>query len=87
MKIEEKYNLKQLTPEQLKKINKVIKLLEDLKKENVNAVLVSSPDNSLHFYAADHWADSYDDFVKLLNYTDFVFEPKQSHGLIDAFGL
>lgn len=79
--------MKELTPEQLKKIKKVIKLLEDLKKENVNAVLISAPTNGLHFYVADRWVDNFDDFEKMLNYTDFVFEPKQSIALIDAIGL
>ncbi len=87
MELKEKYNLKDLTPPQERKANKIVKLMEELKNEGVNTVVIASPTNSISFYRADRWADDIDDMDKICNNTYFMHNPKQENGLIDHFGF
>ena len=87
MKFIEKYNIEELTALQKKKVDKIIKLLTELKNENVNACVASTPQNKLIFYKADNWLDKMEDIQDLHNNTDFIYEGKKQHqSLIDAVG-
>ena len=80
-----KYNVKELTDVQKKKVDKVIKLLAELKKEKVNACVASTPQNKLIFYKSDRWLDSMEEIQDMHNQTDFVYEGKsQPIRLIDT---
>lgn len=82
-----KYNVEELTPAQKKKVDKIIKLLVELKEEKVNACVASTPQNKLIFYKADKWLDSMEDIQDMHNLTGFVYEGKnQIDTLIDAVG-
>jgi len=83
-KLIKKYNIEELTPLQKKKVDKILKLLLELKKENVNACVASTPQNTLIFYKADEWIGSMEEIQDLHNFTDFVYVGKQDGGLIDA---
>lgn len=82
-----KYNVQELTDSQKRKIDRVIKLLVELKKEKVNACVTSTPQNKLIFYKADKWLDSMEEIQDMHNETDFVYEGKnQPETLIDTVG-
>lgn len=81
-----KYNLEELTDIQKKKVDRVIKLLVELKKEKINACVVSTPLNKLIFYKADEWLNSMEEIQDMHNETDFVYEGKQPNSLIDTVG-
>lgn len=82
-----KYNVEELTDAQKWKVDRVIKLLVELKKEKVNACVASTPQNKLIFYKADKWLDSMEEIQGMHNDTYFVYEGKnQPDTLIDAVG-
>lgn len=82
-----KYNIEELTESQKKKVDKVIKLLVELKKEKVNACVASTPQNKLIFYKSDMWLDSMEEIQDMHNQTDFMYEGKnQPPSIIDAVG-
>jgi Fe-S-cluster-containing dehydrogenase component len=83
-----KYNIEELSQSQKLKVDKIIKLIVELKKEKVNACVASTPQNKLIFYKADKWLDSMEDIQELHNDSrDFVYEgKKQPDGIIDAVG-
>lgn len=81
------YKIEELTDQQKKKVDKIIKLLTELKSEHVNACVASTPQNKLIFYKCDKWLDSMEDIQDMHNHTDFVYEGKnQKQCLIDAVG-
>lgn len=83
-----KYNIEQLSHSQKLKVDKIIKLIIELKKENVNACVASTPQNKLIFYKADEWLDSMEDIQDLHNDSrEYVYEGKNNRdGIIDAVG-
>ena len=87
MDLKQKYNLKELTKRQSKKADKIVKLMEELKSEGVNTVIISSPANNINFYRSKKWVDNIEDMQGLCNQTEFVYNPRQEYGLIDCFAF
>jgi pyridoxal/pyridoxine/pyridoxamine kinase len=87
MDLNKKYNLKELTKLQQKKADKIVQLMEELKSEGVNTVIIASPTNNINYYRSKNWVDSIEDMEGLCNQTEFVYTPKQDNGLIDHFGF
>lgn len=82
-----KYNLEELSDSQKSKVDKIIKLLVELKKEKVNACVVSAPVNKLIFYKADKWLDTMEEINFMDNRTTYSYQGKnQAVTLIDAVG-
>ena len=86
MDLKQKYNLKELTKRQSKKADKIVKLMEELKSEGVNTVIIASPTN-INFYRSKKWVDNIEDMQGLCNQTEFVYNPRQEYGLIDCFAF
>ena len=84
-----KFNIQELNLEQKKKVDKIIKLIVELKNENVNTCVASTPQNKLIFYKANAWLDSMEQIQDLHNYhkVDYVYEGNnQPQSIIDAVG-
>ena len=87
MDLKQKYNLKELTKRQSKKADKIVKLMEELKSEGVNTVIIASPTININFYRSKKWVDNIEDMQGLCNQTEFVYNPRQEYGLIDCFAF
>ncbi len=80
-----KYNVEELNNSQKKKVDKIIKLLVELKEDKVNACVASTPQNTLIFYKADRWLDSMQEIQNMHCDTNFIYSGEnQPQGLIDA---
>ncbi len=78
---------KELTKPQIKKANRIIKLIEELQNEGVDTVIIASPTNGINYYRANKWVDNIEDTEGICNATDFVYSPPNKSGLIDHFGF
>lgn len=87
MKDLSKYNIEELTTNQKSKADKIINLIVELKKENVNICVASTPQNKIIFYKSDKWLDTMEEIQDMHNYTNYVYEGKnQPQSIIDTVG-
>lgn len=78
--------MKELTKKQKKKADKVLKLIEELKSEGVNTVLVAGIGTTLYFGRKYDFDVDHNGFLELLNFGKF-YRPEQEHNLLDCRGL